>query len=172
MSRNSHSPEAFAIFIQELETAMEHIRGQYDRNRKMTSRIHNQLEEDQSVDEFEWSALGYTIHNIYNAIENYFLRVSKFFENSLPENGWHKNLIDRMSFSIENVRPALLTKHSRQIFHELRSFRHVFRNLYDTQLDGRRVDLVNQTIPEAVEIIIESHRTFTGKLDQIRSGLQ
>jgi len=172
MSGNSHSPEAFTIFIQELETALEHISGQYAKNRDMTRRIQKQHEDNQPVDEFDWSALGYTIHNIYNAMENYFLRISKFFENNLPENGWHKNLIDRMSFNVEDIRPALLPNHSRKIFHELRSFRHVFRNLYDTQLDGRRIELVNQTVPEAVETIIESHRTFTGKLEQIRSGLQ
>ena len=34
-------------------------------------------------DEFDFSALGYTIHNIYKLMENYFLRITKFFENNI-----------------------------------------------------------------------------------------
>ena len=35
-------------------------------------------------DDLDWAALGYTIHNIYNALESYFLRVSKFFRERPP----------------------------------------------------------------------------------------
>lgn len=34
-------------------------------------------------DDLIWAAVGYTIHNIYCLLENYFLRISKFFENGL-----------------------------------------------------------------------------------------
>ncbi len=35
-------------------------------------------------DPIDWGALGYTLHAVYGVLENYFLRVSKFFENTLP----------------------------------------------------------------------------------------
>jgi hypothetical protein len=34
-----------------------------------------------STDTLDYSALGYTIHNIYGLIENACLRIAKFFEN-------------------------------------------------------------------------------------------
>jgi hypothetical protein len=51
-------------------------------------------------DEFAWAAVGYTIHNIYCLFENYFLRVSKFFENSLDQANWHAQLAPRMTLEI------------------------------------------------------------------------
>ena len=34
-------------------------------------------------DELEYAALGYTIHNIFNLIENYATRIARTFENAI-----------------------------------------------------------------------------------------
>ena len=36
-----------------------------------------------AADSLDFAALAYTLHNIYCLLENYFLRVAKFFENAL-----------------------------------------------------------------------------------------
>lgn len=36
-----------------------------------------------TIDELDWAALGYTIHNVYCCFESSFLRIAKFFENGL-----------------------------------------------------------------------------------------
>ena len=112
-------------------------------------------------DDLDWAALGYTIHNIYNAFESYFLRVSKFFENDLSAATWHRDLVDRMSLEIEGVRPRLLDRSLARDIHELRAFRHVFRNIYGNRLDPERTRIVQARVPESVEAFRAAHAEFT-----------
>lgn len=65
----------------ELQQDLHFIRRNYKKNREMTERIRLSAEDD----EYQYAALGYTIHNIYNAFESYFLRIAKFFERSQKE---------------------------------------------------------------------------------------
>ena len=53
-----------------------------------------------ATDDLDYAALGYTMHNIYGVIENACLRISKFFENGLSTDGWHKDLLNRMLLDI------------------------------------------------------------------------
>ena len=80
--------------------------------------------------------LAFTIHGIYGVLENSFLRVSKFFENNLPSDCWHKVLVERMALEIPGLRPAVLSEPTdRKRVMELLKFRHRFRNLYGEDLD-------------------------------------
>ena len=162
----SHAPEEYAALIQELALAWEHVEGQFAKNRRIDAKIPEAAE-----DEMKWAALGYTIHNLYNAMENYLVRVAKFFENRLDDPSWHKDLVDRMALSIEGVRPAVLPRELRRDIHELRSFRQVFRDIYDTELDSKRVEQANQLVGRVVEGFRTAHGLFTRKLEEIRAGL-
>ena len=101
-------------------------------------------------DYLDFAALGYTIHNLYSLMENACFRVAKFFENSLVENSWHKDLLDRMRLDIEGARPALLNEDTYQLLDDLRAFRHVFRNLYAKPIDKDKVMLIQSRVPKAV----------------------
>ena len=161
--------ESLSVLIAELEEAHDRIAAQYRQNREMTGRIERA---GKQADAFAWAALGYTLHNIYNAFENYFLRVAKYFENSLENLEWHKDLLDRMSLEVEGVRPALLDRAHRDQLHELRRFRHVFRNIYDTTLDPERVERVNRTTSHIAEGFVKAHGEFLGKLRVLRDALE
>ncbi|MGO8693507.1 MAG: hypothetical protein ACLQMF_07505 [Rectinemataceae bacterium] len=76
----------------ELEAGYRSIQELLSKNRRATERI-----EAGANDELDWAALGYTLHNIYCAFENYFLRIAKFFENGLDQRFWHGELLDRMT---------------------------------------------------------------------------
>jgi len=56
----------------------------------------------------DYAALGYTIHNIYCLMENYFLRIAKTFENNVEGDAWHRDLVRRMLIQVEGIRPAFL----------------------------------------------------------------
>lgn len=71
-------------------------------------------------------------------IESYCLRVARFFENGLEGEAWHKELLHRMKLQIGTQRPALLNEDTYLLVDELRSFRHLFRNLYARPLDPER----------------------------------
>ncbi len=123
--------------------------------------------EQGSSEELDWAALGYTIHNIYNLLENYFLRISKFFENSLEPLSWHRDLIEHMRLDIDGVRPALLNRDLAARIDELRSFRHVFRNIYQSELDPKRVELVQQQLNPTLASFENAHKEFLKKLKAI-----
>lgn len=118
-------------------------------------------------DEFDWSALGYTIHNIYNLLENYFLRISKFFENDLDQSSWHRELVNRMTIEIRDIRPQLFDRNLANKINELRAFRHVFRYIYQSKLDVEKLQNLNNRIPEIINGFKQSHKLFIEKLYKI-----
>ena len=156
----------FRVLIAELEADIELLR----KLKKTNAKAFDRTREPES-DELSWAALGYTIHNIYNLLENYFLRVSKFFENSLDGGARHRDLIERMTLSIEGLRPALLTREIAADIDELRSFRHVFRNIYQTSLDPERTRLVQERLGKALPAFEAAHSQFVAKIQAIADRL-
>ena len=83
---------------------------------------------------------GYHLHNLYNAFESVFRLVAAAFENDVPDaTQWHRLLLERMGRAIEGVRPALLSPEAVVALDELRRFRHLFRHLYQAELDASGV---------------------------------
>jgi hypothetical protein len=162
---------AYTALIEDLRVAMDHVQGQYDSNRTMSGRIERRGAVAREPIDPDVIALAYTIHNLYNAVENYFLRIAKFFENHLEPATWHRDLVNRMAIEIEGLRPPLLSRASLPDFHELRAFRHVFRSLYDTPLDPEKVALANRRVQPAYEALAAAHREFLAKLTAVREAL-
>ncbi len=77
-----------------------------------------------------------------------------------------------MGLEVEVVRPALLDRAHKDQLHELRRFRHVFRNIYDTSLNPERVERVNRITPHVVEGFSKAHGEFLGKLRVLRDALE
>jgi hypothetical protein len=124
-----------------------------------------------ATDELDWAALGYTIHNIYGLIENYFLRIAKFFGNDLDREQWHRSLLERMSIPVPGVRPPVITRDQMYHLDDLRRFRHAFRNLYQAPLDPEKLQVVQRRVPGALQEIRASHHTFATTLSQARDAL-
>lgn len=124
-----------------------------------------------SDDELDWAALGYTIHNLYGVIEGYCLRIAKFFENGLDPGSWHKDLLKRMTVSIENVRPALFDRKTWLLVDELRAFQHAFRHLYARPIDPARVQILQDRVSEIIDRFVSAHTLFQDRLAEIKNGL-
>ena len=161
-----HDRTRIETLLAELSADIDDLGGPVAANRKADGRIRHGAD-----DELDWAALGYTIHNIYNVMESYFLRVSKFFENELSPATWHRDLIDRMTLEIAGVRPRLLDRSLAADFHELRAFRHVFRNLYGSRLDPDRVRSVQSRVPSAVAALRAAHDRFSAELRTLAAAL-
>jgi hypothetical protein len=122
-------------------------------------------------DEFDWASLGYTIHNIYNLLENYFLRTAKFFENVLDPHQRHRDLVHRMTLEIDGVRPALFSRQLEARIDDLRAFRHLFRNIYQSELDVEKLQLLNGRVPQTINEFKKSHGEFLQKPESITEAL-
>lgn len=162
------SGDAIEQLRAELRQDLLFVEENYEKNRDMTARVAR----DDSEDEFLYAALGYTLHNLYNALESYFYRVAKFFENELGEADWHKTLVDRMTLDIDGIRPALIDLKLARRIDELRRFRHLFRNLYKTQLVPAKVRFANETAGGLVDAFRSCHDRFDGFLRELRQELE
>lgn len=164
----ARTAEAYAALREDLEIALEHILAQ--RRDFVATRERAEADFD-PADAMAWAAVGFTLHNLYNAIENYFLRVAKFFENEIEGSTWHRDLVNRMGHEVPELRPALLGRDQLEPFHELRSFRHTFRSLYERKLDPRRVRLAAENVAPAIEALEAGHRSFVACIDEIARAL-
>lgn len=152
----------------ELRQDMGFIAKNYEKNREMTRRI----AESPNADEFEYAALGYTIHNLYTAFESYCLRIAKFFENNLDEREWHRSLVYRMTLTIDGVRPALFDTDFAARVDELMRFRHLFRNLYKTPLVSRKVLFANDYAEHLSEDLAPVHERFDRFLQDLKAAVE
>ena len=84
----------------------------------------------------------------------------------------YNDLVDRMTLNIEGVRPALLKRKNQVLFQELRSFRHFFRNIYQSSLDVQKLTLINNKVPESVTTLQNAHGHFVDMLKIIAEGLE
>lgn len=84
-------------------------------------------------------SLGFTLHNIYNALENSFSQISLTFENHVKDRTkWHRELLEKMFLNVPPLRQNVLAAPSRSILGDLMGFRHLFRHAYDFSLDEQK----------------------------------
>ena len=153
--------------IQELESDATEIGRVLERNGTATARI-----EQGANDPVDWGALGFTIQTLYGVLENYFLRISKYFENNLPPDRWHMTLVERMRLEIPDVRPAFLQsfEEERQV-REILRFRHRLRHLYGEDLDPAKTMALQKTVQSFFQQFPSLHNGFTDKLRSIADAL-
>ena len=117
-------------------------------------------------------ALGFTLHRLYGILENYFLRISKFFENNLTSDRWRRDLLEKMQLDLPGIRPPLFTEErDYRNAVELMRFRHRFRNLYGEDLDPVKTSEVQKRTLTLIATFPNIHRSFRDKLSAIAEGL-
>jgi len=159
--------EGFLALFEELRGDLAELDKAARRNAQAWERI-----QAGARDPIDYGALGFTLHNAYGGFENYFLRVSKFFENNLPHDSWHKALVDKMGLDIPGLRPALITDpQDKAAVLELLKFRHRFRNLYGEDLDPVKTEAVQRIASPLFARFRNLHGEFVQKLSAIAEGL-
>lgn len=159
--------EGMYTLIAELEGDV----GELDRAGQLNERAWHRIQNG-AQDVLDYAALGFTMHSIYGVMENYFLRISKFFENNLPSDAWHKTLVERMSLDIPNVRPALFTaRQDQEDVYALLRFRHRFRNLYGEDLNPELVSRLQTRLQGLLQRFPEIHAKFRSNLTAVAEEL-
>jgi len=111
---------------------------------------------------------GYYLSGIYATFEEMFVRVAKEFENKIEDpTKWYFELLNRMALEIEEVRPAFLSKKSRDCLDELRKFRHVYRFSYAFELDWEKMLIAVKRWHGGSVFIYKDIEEFLKKIDQI-----
>lgn len=160
--------EGFLTLVAELDGDVAEIERVRGLNARAWDRIRSGAD-----DPIDWGALGFTIHTLYGVAENYFLRVSKFFENGLPPERWHRAILEKMALDIPGLRPALFTAPA-QLGDavEIMKFRHRMRNLYGEDLDPGKTGDIQVLASRFFDAFPEMHRNFRDRLLAVAEALR
>ena len=84
--------------------------------------------------------------NYYTCLETIFLRISQYFENGLSGERWHHDLLDKMTLSIEGVRPRVLSDESHAALREIMRFRHFKRYYLEFEYDWDKLHFLRRKL--------------------------
>src|SRR6185295_11694982 len=90
-------------------------------------------------------ACAFELARLYNVLEKILDRICEDFENHFERRGdYHEKLIQRLSLTLEGIRPAFIPQDRVQSIRELKGFRHVARHAYDLVLrEDRLTEIVS-----------------------------
>ena len=85
-------------------------------------------------------ACAYELARFYNIFERMLERICEEFENHFDKRGdYHERLLQRLSLSLEGIRPAFIPSGQLSDLRELKGFRHLMRHAYDLKLKANRL---------------------------------
>jgi hypothetical protein len=102
--------------------------------------------------------------NFYTCIETLFLRISQFFENDIAKEKWHRNLLEKMTLSIEGIRPLVIQNKTYKLLLELMRFRHFKRYYFELDYDWGKLDYLSG-------VYIEVHEQLKTDINNFRNIL-
>jgi hypothetical protein len=107
------------------------------------------------------------ITDYYTCLETAFVRISKFFENSLENDRWHKHLLEKMVLDIPGIRKAVLRNESYNLLDEFLRFRHFKRYYYDFNYDKDRMEYLEMKFHQSLPMVREDIQRFLVFLDEV-----
>ena len=111
------------------------IKGQWRLIEKVSERLQTRVEDGLDTPA-QLDSVAYQIHNLYCSIEDLLKLIAHAFENQVGSSSeWHRVLLLRLSQPVEGIRPAFLSEHSFDLLNKLRSFRHMVRHAYGTEIE-------------------------------------
>jgi uncharacterized protein YutE (UPF0331/DUF86 family) len=133
------------------------------------AKIFARIEKRKAIkDKIVLESLAYQLHNLYCAFEDLFKIVAGYFENNIEDRRkYHRELLWRMTVSVEGVRPSLLSSEAFVLLDSLRAFRHFFRHAYAYELDPKKVGLVLDETMKLRDLYKKECRVFLGKIGAV-----
>lgn len=108
----------------------------------------------QSGDEFYLDGVALNLHSFYTALERIFELIASTVDRIKPQGeNWHQELLRQMATEIELVRPAVISRKTRDTLDEYRGFRHVVRNIYSFNLSSSKMEPLVNKLPKLVNEI-------------------
>lgn len=129
-------------------------------------------EREGSLPRSELIVVAVNLHAWYTAVECAYERVARLLDHSLPQGPtWHVELLSQMQIEIPGLRPSVMPTTVKAEVHELRKFRHFFRNAYVLDLDAQRVRERTRELANADPLVQAGLRQLDAHLDAVRAAL-
>ncbi|MGD1853199.1 MAG: hypothetical protein ACFB2W_03020 [Leptolyngbyaceae cyanobacterium] len=130
---------------------------------RLQARINDGLETPAQLD-----SVAYQIHNLCCSIEDLLKLIASAFENQIGTTGeWHRVLLLRLSQPVEGIRPAFLSEETFDLLNQLRSFRHMFRHAYGTDIQLRQLEPNVDIALQAAKLISQDISHFLEQLELV-----
>ena len=110
---------------------------------------------------------GY-LETYYTALETFFVRVSGYFENDLPQDRCHAALLEKMNLEIEGIRTKVVGDGNLVRLRELLRFRHFRRYYVEMEYDWDRIDFLLATLDGAHPAVLNDLGAFDAFLREVR----
>ena len=134
---------------------------------RVSNRLQERVNKELSTPE-QLDSIAYQIHNLYCSIEDLLKLIASAFENQIGTGSeWHRVLLLRLSQPIEGIRPAFLSEDSFDLLNQLRSFRHMFRHAYGTDIKLRQLEPNIDIALEVATLISEDINQFLEHLNKV-----
>lgn len=125
-----------------MKTSLQVLKNEINKNISVLERLENyivdfeglRLQRDKSNTDHAM-ILAQALTNYYTCLETIFLRVSKYFENHLPEDRWHQALLEKMTLEIDGIRVRVIRDEVYFGLLEIMKFRHFARYYFELDYD-------------------------------------
>lgn len=107
------------------------------------------------------------ITKYYTCMETAFLRISRFFENSLAAEKWHQDLLEKMTYEVRDIRPRVISPPVYTILLEFLKFRHFSRYYFQLEYDWDKIDFLSKKFQEVQGSLANDLKEFQAFLEQI-----
>jgi hypothetical protein len=112
------------------------IQAQLNLIKRISEQLNQRVEGLTPEDIIRLESVAYQLHNLYNATEELLKIIATYFENNITDTAkWHSFLLQRMTQTIEGIRPAVLSEETYLLLNSLRGFCHFFRHAYGTKIE-------------------------------------
>ncbi len=105
--------------------------------------------------------------SFYTCVETAFFRISQFFENTLNQQRWHRDLLKKMTLNIRGTRERVISDDTYHELEELLRFRHFKRYYFEFDYDWDRLELVRKKYISARLRVIEEVRQYEEYLETL-----
>ncbi len=93
-------------------------------------------------------SVALNLHGFYSGLERLFELIARHIDAVKPTGEtWHRDLLQRMSQDVKEVRPAVLGLENARALDEFRRFRHLVRNVYTMNLSPKRLEPLVSALP-------------------------
>lgn len=106
------------------------------------------------------------LHSFYAGLEKIFISIAEKLDQTIPDGGsWHLDLLKQMTLDLPSIRPPVITRQTKSLLDDYRSFRHVVRNVYTYNLDSKRVTELVDNLPNVFAALTADLNQFFTFLD-------
>ncbi len=152
----------YAALASRIRTSLGDVRNSVDRALELSKKALT------TGDDGYWDGVALNLHGFYTGVEHILEDIARSLENSLPSgSGWHADLLTQMSGEIEGVRPAVISRETRNSLDEFRGLRHVVRNVYAFNLRSARLNELIADLPHCFEAAQNDLLDFARFLESI-----